>query len=133
MAVDANEKLNRAVAFSVANGLRGASENKHAKRIEAVAGSDRKEILKTLTLVEREPGLSASCFRLIATAKAILNGDDSKRQGFDELVAYMNGMDPHPRTSPTEEPRALTGSIPTWTASSGLPACRVAPREAAPS
>ena len=96
MPVGNDEKLNRAVAFSVASGLRGAAEDKLAKRVEAVAGSGREEILKTLTLVEREPGLPAMCFRLVATAKAVLRGDDARRQELDELAAYMNGMGPAP-------------------------------------
>lgn len=88
------EKIRMAVVMSIANGLRSGDHSKLAKRVESVAQSDEREVLKTLTLIEREPGLSVACFKLIAVGKSIIKGDETRLELFDELVLYMAGMEP---------------------------------------
>jgi hypothetical protein len=94
MARHREEEIRMAVVMSIANGLKGAALFKLAKRVESVAQSDEREVLKTLTLIELEPGLGVESFKLIAVGKSIIKGDETRLGLFDELVRYMAGVEP---------------------------------------
>ena len=100
MSVSREEQTKRGVAFLVASGLRGAGDNKLAKRLELAAGDSKAEVLALLTIIEWTPGLSSDCFKLVVMGKAILNGHLEWHEPLYELAAYMNGMGPMPADEP---------------------------------
>jgi hypothetical protein len=92
MTMNDREELNRDVERLVLV-LLDAGEKKLAEKLKGAISSPQHEILSTLTIIEREPGLRTDIFRAVALMKKVIGGDETKRDEMEvacyKIIGFM--------------------------------------------